>query len=118
MPHPCFLIVLLLAQRGLQRGVALADGDAERVIVVAPCDSTDSWIVAAYDDINQVEKINDPWNAVIASGKYYHGIRIAGKKKSQKIYRELLEGMDGKWDQVYERCEEAKALRDGLTFKS
>lgn len=49
-----------------------------RIIVTIPCDSTDAWIVAAYDDYDNVEQIIDPWKNIIAKAKYYHDVRVRG----------------------------------------
>ena len=36
----------------------ISASDKSRIIITIPCDSTDAWIVAAYDD---VEDINESW---------------------------------------------------------
>ena len=54
--------------------------EAEDTCIVIPCDSTEAWIVAAYDGFEDVELLEAPWENVIAKGKAYHNIRISGKK--------------------------------------
>ena len=57
--------------------------------IVIPCDSTEAWIVAAYDNTAEVEFIKDPWESVIAKRKTYHDIRISGKKKENPHFRTI-----------------------------
>lgn len=82
--------------------------EKEAIIVVSPCDSTDTWVVAAHDDFaDDYEAILDPWIAVVTHGAKYHGIRIPGKKKNQGAYQKLSERVCDEWDKVTERCAEA-----------
>lgn len=48
------------------------------ICIVIPCDSTDTWEAAAYDEMMDVEMTEDPWMSIISKGKAYHGIRIPG----------------------------------------
>ncbi|MBQ8134518.1 MAG: hypothetical protein IJ192_08950 [Clostridia bacterium] len=76
-------------------------------IVTIPCDATDTWILAAFEDeYCDVEKIKYPWG-IIAKRKDYHGIRIPGKKKAKKTYGLLIERVCEKWDVVKEKCPQA-----------
>ena len=40
--------------------------DLNDTCIVIPCDSTEAWIVAAYDEREDAENIKDPWLEVIA----------------------------------------------------
>ena len=63
----------------------------EKIVIVIPCDSTDAWTVAAYEeDIDDIEAVVDPWERIISLKKEYHGIRIPGHKKNTAIYRLFL----------------------------
>lgn len=84
--------------------------DNKRVIITIPCDSTDAWIVAAYDDIENAENIEDPWKSVIAKGKYYHDIRVRGDKKNTVTYARFMDTLADKWNVVTERCLSAKVF--------
>ena len=61
-----------------------------QICIVIPCDSTEAWIVAAYDNTAKVEFIKDPWESVIAKRKTYHDIRISGKKREPAFSNNLL----------------------------
>lgn len=61
---------------------AMGEADMTHISIVIPCDSTDAWVVAAYDDIDDVESLVDPWKNIIAKKKHYHGIRVRDKKGS------------------------------------
>lgn len=84
--------------------------DKSRIVITIPCDSTDAWIVAAYDDFDNIEKIEDPWKSVIAKGKYYHDIRVRGDKKSITTYTIFTEHLADNWNLVTEKCSSAKLL--------
>ena len=56
--------------------------DMEDVCIAVPCDSTEAWVIAAYDETDHAEEVEDPWKNVISRGKCYHGIRIHGHKKA------------------------------------
>ena len=76
-------------------------------VVTIPCDATDAWIVAAFEEeMDCLEQINDPWN-IISHNKYYHGIRIHGNKKSKKPYERLIDSVCEKWDFVKHKCPQA-----------
>lgn len=56
----------------------------EKIIVVIPCDSTDTWTASAFEeDIPAAEEIEDPWEQIISLKKDFHGIRIPGHKKAR-----------------------------------
>ena len=84
----------------------------ENVLVTIPCDSTDAWIVAAYQDCNNVEEIENPWENVIARKKDYHGIRIPGSKKRASVYSQLLPRLCEQWERVIEQCYSARCFDD------
>ncbi|MBQ8813383.1 MAG: hypothetical protein IJZ85_02645 [Lachnospiraceae bacterium] len=89
--------------------------DKSRIIVTIPCDSTDAWIVAAYDDFENIEKIEDPWRSIIAKGKYYHDVRVRGDKKSINTYNVFAEHLVDNWDLVTDKCYSAKLLEQEIT---
>ena len=74
---------------------------------VVPCDSTDAWIVAAFDGLADSELIENPWEKVISRSKSYYGIRIPGHKKNQIIYRQMVNQVCIRWDIVTGICKEA-----------
>lgn len=80
----------------------------ERVCIVIPCDSTDTWIAAAYDDLKDAEEIEDPWNTIISKKKEYHGVRIPGHRKGLRIYEQLTEQVCGRWERVKQLCTSAE----------
>lgn len=84
------------------------------IVITIPCDSTDAWIVAAYDDKNDVENIEDPWGSIISRRKDYHGIRIHGHKKSISVYKMFLQKLSMKWPSVTEKCTSAQKLEEEL----
>lgn len=88
--------------------------DKSRIIIAIPCDSTDAWIVAAYDDFENVEKIEDPWRSVIAKRKYYHDVRVRGDKKSINTYSIFVEHLVDNWNLVTEKCRSAKLLEQEI----
>ena len=53
--------------------------ETDRTCIAIPCDSTEAWIAAAYDNLPEIEFMENPWENVIAKKKIYHGIRISGK---------------------------------------
>lgn len=88
--------------------------DKSRVIITIPCDSTDAWIVAAYDDYDEIEKIEDPWRNIIAKRKYYHDVRVRGEKKSINTYTIFAEHLVDNWDLVTDKCYSAKLLEQEI----
>lgn len=78
------------------------------ICIAVPCDSTEAWIVAAYDGIADIEGKEDPWMNMIAKGKYYHGIRISGKKKRKLIFEQLAPAVEENWEKVKRICDSAK----------
>ena len=82
------------------------------ILITIPCDSTDAWIVAAYQDYDKVEEIENPWERVIARKKDYHGIRIPGGKKRASVYSQLLSRLCEQWESVLEQCYSARCFDD------
>lgn len=74
------------------------------ICVAVPCDSTEAWVVAAYEEMEEPERIESPWETVISRGKSYHGIRIPGHKKSLTVYRQLIPRVFENWELVKKRC--------------
>lgn len=88
-------------------GISVNNGD---ILITIPCDSTDAWIVAAYQDCDNVEEIENPWESVIARKKDYHGIRIPGSKKRASVYSGLLFKLCEQWERVTEQCYSARSF--------
>lgn len=89
--------------------------DKENVVIVIPCDSTDAWIVAAYEEkLENIEMIADPWDRIISIKKEYHGIRIPGHRKKIVIYRSLLPQIVQNWDVITEKCISAEKLKTAI----
>lgn len=84
------------------------------ICVVIPCDSTEAWVVAAYDERQDAEEIENPWEAIISKGKAYHEIRIAGHKKRLSTYREFVNQVCDNWGKVIELCISAKQFDDKI----
>lgn len=87
------------------------------ILFLVPCDSADTWIVAALDDFNpskEYETIKDPWVTIISQGRYYHGVRISSGKKSKKIYEKLVFLMLEQWEKVTVRCTQAAQFQREL----
>ena len=76
-------------------------------IIIIPCDSTDSWIAAAYEDREDIEIVQDPWTNLISRGKEYHGIRVPGHKKTKAVYDRFISAVCSNWELVTKRCSQA-----------
>lgn len=92
----------------------ISASDKSRIIITIPCDSTDAWIVAAYDDVEDIEKIEDPWRSVITKRKYYHDVRVRREKKSISTYTAFTEHLVDNWNLVTEKCYSAKLLEQEI----
>lgn len=88
--------------------------DLSDTCIVIPCDSTENWIVAAYDETDNVENKKDVWINIIARGKTYHDMRISGTQKSQKIFREFAKTVCANWHKVAKLCVSAKKFEDNI----
>ena len=88
----------------------LQSEDMTHIAITIPCDSTDAWVVAAYDEMDEVEMFEDPWDRIIAKGKYYHGIRVRGSKKNTNTYQHFSEKVAECWNTVTEKCRSAEIL--------
>lgn len=86
----------------------------EGICIAVPCDSLEAWIVAAYDEVKDVEFIENPWDKIVAHKKSYHDIRIAGKKKRVHTFRQFAQTVAGSWDKVTQLCESAKDFEDEI----
>lgn len=88
--------------------------DLNETCIVIPCDSTEAWIVAAYDEREDAENIEDPWKNIIAKKKTYHNIRISGKQKRVKSFKEFAQGVCSKWEKVTQLCSSAKEFEESI----
>ena len=77
-------------------------------VCVIPCDSTDAWIVAAYENRENIEAIADPWINIISRRKEYHGVRIPGHKKTERVFGALIPTVRQNWELVKQRCPQAE----------
>ena len=91
---------------------ALKAEDISNIAIAIPCDSTDAWVVAAYDDIDDVETHEDPWRTIIAKKKDYHGIRVRGDKKNVLTYKTFSDKVAECWDEVTQKCMSAMRLEE------
>ena len=87
---------------------------SKNILITIPCDSTDAWIAAAYQDCDDVENVENPWETIIAKKKTYHGIRIPGNRKNASIYRKLLPTLCQEWETVTKQCYSAKSFEDKI----
>ena len=93
---------------------ALDISENSRIIITIPCDSTDAWIVAAYDDCENVEQIIDPWKNIIAKSKYYHDVRVRGDKKNTVTYSAFMPELSERWKIVANKCKSAKLFETNI----
>ena len=93
---------------------ALDISENSRIIITIPCDSTDAWIVAAYDDYENVEQIIDPWKNIIAKSKYYHDVRVRGDKKNTVTYSAFMPELSERWKIVANKCKSAKLFETNI----
>lgn len=82
--------------------------DTEDTCIVIPCDSLESWIVAAYDGSENTEVIEDPWINIISKKKDYHDIRIRGTQKRVLLFQEFAPVVCQNWEQVTRLCQSAR----------
>ena len=88
--------------------------DRKDMVITIPCDSTDTWIVAAFEKLAKIEYIENPWEDIISKKKEYHGIRIPGHKKSNRVYQQFMPILEQNWEQVVEQCDSAKSLQSAI----
>lgn len=99
----------------LLRSLIGSCAEEEKILIVIPCDSTDTWIVAAYEEnIDDIEAVVDPWERIISVKKTYHGVRIPGHKKNTAIYRMFLPQIIQNWDQVTLHCQSARKMETDI----
>lgn len=85
---------------------------SETVVITVPSDSTDAWILAAYEDeMQDVESIDSPWD-IISSKKEYHGVRIPSHSKNKRQYGKLIEKVCQNWSVVTQKCAQAKLFEE------
>lgn len=87
---------------------------ANDACIVIPCDSTEAWVVAAYDRTPEIESVADPWEHIIARSKFYHDIRIPGQKKRTRIFEQFAPVVCENWALVTELCESARDFEQSL----
>ena len=89
-------------------------GDLNNTCIVIPCDSTEAWVIAAYDETEDAELVEDPWLNRISKKKYYHDIRISGNKKRVRIYEQFAKRVCTNWNQVARICLSARNFERSL----
>ncbi len=71
--------------------------------------------MASYEsEIDDIEKFENPWKNVISKGKYYHGIRVRGEKKSTITYALFTGNVAEKWNLVTEKCISARIFEHDI----
>lgn len=88
--------------------------DLSDTCIVIPCDSTEAWIVAAYDEIENIEEIEDPWINIISKKKCYHDIKISGTKKKKRVFMKFVDVVCSNWEKVTELCVSAKKFENNI----
>lgn len=84
--------------------------------IVIPCDSTEAWIIAAYDELSDAELIENPWITIISKKKSYHNIRIAGDKKRKRVYEQFVQVVCDNWEKVTELCLSARHFEENIVL--
>ena len=115
---------------GLIRHLANAPPETSgKICPVVICDSTEAWIVAAFDQTPNPEEIPDPWRSVVAASGTYHGLKLPKKtgkdapknpperKKTERVYQDkFLPEVKKEWDCVKRLCPSADRFeRDVLS---
>lgn len=70
--------------------------------------------MAAFDPSDDIENIKNPWEDIISIKKDYHGIRIPGHKKNNRVYQQLIPMLEDKWKQVIDLCDSAKIFEESI----
>ena len=85
------------------------------IIFTFPSDSTDTWIVAALDELEEYEEIANPWNSIVTLKKTYHGVKRQDHDKPKKVYEKLIALMLDNKDKIFERCTQAAVFRENIS---
>ena len=56
--------------------------------------------MAAYDEMENVENVEDPWKNIIAKKKAYHNVRIQGTQKKLRTFKEFGSVVCENWKKV------------------
>lgn len=89
----------------------------DRVIITIPCDNTDTWVMAAFEEsMEDIESICDPWD-FISRKKDYHGIRVPGHKKTKRVYNQMIGKVCEEWDKVISQCPQAQVFEKHVQNK-
>ena len=97
---------------GLLRGE-----DRDQIVITIPCDSTDTWVMAAFENpIEEIESFSDPWD-FISRKKDYHGIRVQGHKKTKRVYYQLIAKVCEDWEKVAAQCPQARLFEEHVRDK-
>lgn len=92
-------------------------GDLSDTCIVIPCDSIEVWIVAAYDENEKAEEIEDAWISIISKKKCYHNIKISGTKKRRRIYEQFAGVVCSNWEKVTTLCLSAKKFEENIIYE-
>lgn len=89
--------------------------DGLAVSYMIPFDATDTWIVAAFDQYDDYESLTNPWINIIAQAPQYHGVKIKNRPKKEKCtYEKLIEAVCNNWNDVIEKCPQAKRFDEDV----
>lgn len=98
----------------LEKLIGMLLGNLDDTCVVIPCDSTEAWIVAAYDGSEKAEEIEDPWISTMSKKKFYHDVRIPGIKKRTRIFEQFASVVCSNWKKVTELCLSARRFEENI----
>lgn len=76
-------------------------------LCVIPCDSTDTWIAAAYEENADMETVNDPWSTIISRKKDFHGVKVPRHRKTKAVYGQFIPVVCERWDIIKAKCTQA-----------
>ena len=88
--------------------------DTDDTCIVIPCDSLEAWVVAAYDGLENVETIENPWENIISARRPYHNIRIPRGQKKTRIFEEFAPVVSQNWQQVTHLCQSARDFEKSI----
>lgn len=88
--------------------------DPKNVCIMIPCDSIETWIVAAFDELDNVEMISNPWENIICKKKSYHNIRVRSSSKNQRTFADLAQIVSENWPNVTQQCVSARNFESDI----
>lgn len=86
----------------------------DQIVITIPCDSTDTWIMAAFEEPREsIESFIAPWE-FISRKKDYHGIRVSGHRKPKIVYGQMIKKVCDNWDRVISQCPQARVFEERI----